>query len=465
MLGEDNQKRGFWLAMLGFLPLFIWWLGWFPGFLSSDSVDQLGQVASGEYENGHPAFHSISMWFITRFWDNPAAVSLVQIALLALVLALIARRLIGLGVPMWLAVGTVWAATFIPVVPPMALAIWKDVAFTIAFLWVFAELLLLVRLGAGYWVDYWNPARMGVALALTGAYRHNGIITALVILAALVWVFRHHRSGVKVLGAVTLGILLFIQAPLLAVFDVDRSLPAPAELMLGDITASLVHEPGNFSPEELAYLEQIGPLTAWRTAYTCYNQNPLLFNPEIDIDVIRSTPGRMFNLGIRTILRDADTALGHRWCLTSFLFQPAQPRDSFMGRPPFRVADNDLGITRDPVWQGAFDFTRELYAFAGNSQHLWYTWRPALVLWLGVATYALLARRRHWPLLWPGLLIGWHLVNVAVTALTQEFRLAFPLYMASLMSLPLLWFAIRPLELRLPDAKIPGEPRGGSLVD
>ena len=83
------------------------------------------QVASGDFTNSHPAFHTISMWFVTRFWDSPAAISLLQIILLALVLAFIARRLIALGVPLWLAVGAVWVTTLIPVVAPTALSLWK----------------------------------------------------------------------------------------------------------------------------------------------------------------------------------------------------------------------------------------------------------------------------------------------------------------------------------------------------
>ncbi len=457
------HDRGFRLALLGFLPMFVWWLGWYPGILSSDSVDQLQQVASGDYTNGHPAFHTISMWFVTRFWDSAGAVSLVQIVLLALMLAVIAKRLIALGVPLWLAVGAVWATVLIPVVAPTALALWKDIAFTIAFLWVFAELLLLAHRGAEYWDDAWNPVRLGLALALVGSYRHNGIITAVVLLGALMWTYRRLGRPLLLLAGVTLAALLFIQVPLLAAFGVDRSVPAAAELMLGDIASSLVHEPGNFSREELAYLEQIGPLDAWTSAYTCHNQNPLLFHADIDIDAIRAAPGRMFNLGLRTILRDPDTTLGHRACLTSFLYAPGQPEGFRIVRPPLRIADNDQGIRRDPIWQGAFDLTRELYEFAGASHRLWYTWRPALVLWLGAITYALVARRRLWTLLWPGLLIGWHGFNVAVTALTQEFRLAFPLYVASLMSLPLLWFAYRPDQLHHPE---PGsDPLGASVAD
>ena len=67
--------------------------------------------------------------------------------------------------------------------------------------------------------------------------------------------------------------------------------------------------------------------------------------------------------------------------------------------------------------------------------------------------------------MWPGFLIGWHAVNVALAALTQEFRLAFPLYLAALMSLPLVWFAFRPEEARLGDPQSPIVTGGRPLQD
>ncbi len=51
----------------------------------------------------------------------------------------------------------------------------------------------------------------------------------------------------------------------------------------------------------------------------------------------------------------------------------------------------------------------------------------------------------------PGALLGIHLLNVAATSLNHEFRLAFPLYVAGLLSLPLLWFARHPEQLAQPD--------------
>ena len=106
------------MASLAFLPLFLWWLGWFPGFLSPDSIDQLNQIETGELTNGHPGFHTITMWLITRVWDNAGAITLAQVIGMALLLGLVARRLVELGAPAWSAVGAAWLVGVLPAVGP-----------------------------------------------------------------------------------------------------------------------------------------------------------------------------------------------------------------------------------------------------------------------------------------------------------------------------------------------------------
>lgn len=444
------DARGFRLALLGFLPLFVWWLGWFPGFLSSDSIDQLTQVDTGEINNFHPATHTIAMWLITRLWDSPGAISLVQIAVFTVVVSLIARRLIQLGVPLWLSVGSVWTVTLLPAVAPMTLSIWKDVPFTLGFLWVMAELLLLARLRESYWDGWHNAARLGAAFAVMWLFRHNGLLTVVILGVGIGWIYRDLWRRTRIALGVLIVVLVVVQGPVFWLFSVDTADPAAAELLIGDVAASLVHEPGNFSADELAYLETIAPLDVWRELYDCDNANRILFDGRFDKLNIRNDPGPFMRLAARTIVRDLDTVLGHRWCTASYLLVPAQPESSYLQRPPFEIFENDLGINREPVVDAAFDITLDVFQFAEPSGRLWLTWRPALVVWLTVATYAALAWRRHRQLLWPGLLIAAHVFNVAATSLSHQFRLAFPIYVAGLLSLPLLWFLYRPSDLQSP---------------
>jgi len=433
---------------LAVLPLFVWWLGWFPGFLSLDSVDQLTQVETGEYENDHPAAHTLTLWLITRVWDNPGAISLVQIVLLALVLALVCKRTIELGVPLPLAVGAAWLVSLLPAVGPTAITLWKDVAFAIAFLWVLAELLALAAQHTDYWAKWSNPIRLATALSLVWLFRHNGILTALGVMAVVAWAFRRDLKGVAITMVSLLAIVAFVQGPVLWLFSVDRGQPVAAEVLIPVVASSFFHEPGNFSQDERELLASIAPLDVWRDSYDCDSANPLLFDPQMNIDTIRADPAPFFRLGLRTTFRDPDTSLGLLWCRSSFLFQPGQPTSTYLERPPFKIHENDLGIARDPVWSAAYEFTFDIFAATESRSWLWLTWRPAVVTWLTIATFGLLAWRRQWALLVPGSLLGIHLVNVATSSLNHEFRFAFPLYVAGVICLPLLWLAAFPEPLQ-----------------
>ena len=79
-------NRALILGWSSMIPLLVWWLGWFPGFLSGDSIDQLGQAAGFDFQNFHPISHTVSLWAITRVWNDPGAITLVQMLLLAGVL-------------------------------------------------------------------------------------------------------------------------------------------------------------------------------------------------------------------------------------------------------------------------------------------------------------------------------------------------------------------------------------------
>ena len=129
-------------------------------------------------------------------------------------------------------------------------------------------------------------------------------------MVALAWVFRRHLRGVGVTAVVLLVIVAVVQGPVLWLFSVDRGQPVAAEVLLPVVASSFVHEPDNFSQGELELLSDIAPLEVWETQYDCDNANLLLFDPQMNIEAIRSDPSPFFRLGLRTLVRDFDTSAG-----------------------------------------------------------------------------------------------------------------------------------------------------------
>lgn len=441
-----DDRRPFWLGLLSIFPLLLWWLGWFPGFLSPDSVDQLGQAARFSFTNVHPAFHSLYLWALMRLWETPAVVGLAQLLGLALLLGLAARRLVGVGVPPWSAVGAAWVAALLPAVGPTTIAIWKDIPYGLALLWLFTELLLLAQTGEEFWDGRLRAARLGGALALVWLFRHNGVVVVLLVGGALAVAHRRRWRGLVTAGATLSLVVALVLGALYRVLPVDTR-TASTDVLIGDVAALVTHHPSSFRGGELDYLERIAPLEVWRAEYTCYDSTLLSFDPRFDRQVLWEDPGPFWSLAGRAALRHPLTVLGNHACASSYLFVPFQPQGegTHLHRPPYDIPENELGIERNPISWKAFFLTRAVFVWAEEPGRLWLTWRPALLLWPALATYLGIAlRRRLRPLLWPGMLVVAQGLTLTLTPLAQDFRFAYGLYLMSWLTLPLAWLVVRP---------------------
>jgi len=444
------EDRALALGWLSVVPLLVWWLGWFPGFMSSDSVDQLGQADRFDFFNFHPIVHTFSMWVVTRVWDHPGAVTLLQVLLLAGLLGFLARRLTQVGVPWWLTVAAAWITAALPMVGATTVTIWKDVPYSLAMVWAFAELVGLARDRTRFWSSLWGPLRLGTALGFMWALRANGLVTVLILVLALAIGFRREwRAMLATVGAiVVVGIVL--PAFLLVVLPMNPGTIEPAEVFLPDVAAVVVNDPDWFSEADIERLEAIAPLDVWREYYECTNSTPLVFHPSFDHAPPRENAWEYRSLVARTALTHLPTVIGHRWCAASFLFVPIARDGSYLHRPPFEIPPNTLGFARAPISYKAYSFTFAQYTWMEKPGALWFTWRPALVVLAGIATYLAIAiRRRLRPLLWAGGLIGAQLLNVAAMTPAHEFRYAFGIYLLCVMSLPFWWLVVRPDEAEI----------------
>ena len=430
------------LGSLTVIPLLIWWAGWYPAIMSSDSVDQWGQVLAFEFHNSHPITHTAYMWVVSLVWQTPAAVALVQVVLVAGILALIAGRLVQIGSQLWMAVAAVWIVALLPMTATMTISIWKDVPFTIAMAWVFTELLLLARDRARFWSSWNGPVRLGFGLGLMWALRANGKLTVLVFVLAIVIGFRSQWRGLLQMGSAVVGVGIFLPVFLVAVLPVTDQPIEPAQVFMPDVGSVVGHDPDALSPNDLELMVAVAPLTIWESQYQCGDSGPLVFHPGYNNSVIQDDPSSYRTLILHAIVGAPATVAGHRWCAGEYLLSPYNRTDTFVHRPPFDIWPNDLGLERAPLSDPAYSVTLSAYKVVEHPKLEWLTWRPAVYILAGLITYAAVWwRRRLRPLGWIGLLFVIHLANVFGTSPSHEFRYAFGLYVISLASIPI-WYLI-----------------------
>jgi hypothetical protein len=427
------------LAGAATFPVFVWWLGWYPGFASSDTIDQFTQIGSGAFTNFHPAIHTLYLAALSLGGEFPAIVTLFQLVVLGVLLVFAAIWLTRSGVPGWLAVTVTWTLGVSPAIAPTTLALWKDIPFGLFVLWAWIELLAFA-------VDPKRAERLpplirlGVALAGIWLFRGNGPLTVIPVVLVLIWVYRENWRAFAVTAGVVAALVVLVVGPLYTAFDVQRSSIEPAQVFLPDVAASLSAEPETFEGEDIELLEEVAPLSVWTSRYDCYDSTPLLFDPQFDQDPVRRSPDVYRELQLQVLIRDLDSVFEHRACAANFVYWPAQPEEAYFHRPPYDIPSNEVGLARDARATWASDITDRVWRWAEVEHRLWLTWRPAIVILpalISIVVFAVVRPGRVF--LIPSALFLAHLVNVVMTSPAQEFRYAYPLYLTALPTIALLW--------------------------
>ncbi len=447
---RSPESRATMLGALAGVPLLVWWAGWAPAIMSSDSIDQWNQALTFDFVNSHPIAHTAALWLISSVWASPSAVTLVHVVATTVLLAVVARRLVQIGVIVPLAVAAVWLIAILPMTGAMTVTIWKDVPFSLAMLWVASELMLMARDRTVFWTSWWGPGRLGLALGIMWAFRANGRLTAVAFAFALAIGFRRSWKGLLVLAGAMLAVGSFVPIVLMATLPVVDQPIEPAQVFMPDVAAVVVHDRDALSASDLDLVSAVAPTPVYEELYACGDSTPLLFSPLYDNQVIRDDPASYRGLVVRAALASPMTVLGHRWCAGEYLVSPFNRTDTFVHRPPFDIWPNTLGLARAPISDRAYDVTLWAYKVAEQSEIEWLTWRPAISVLAALVTFGFVGWRRPLrPLLWVAAFFVIHLANVYATSPAHEFRYAYGMYLISLATLPWWYLIADPTRARL----------------
>ncbi|MFQ5517981.1 MAG: hypothetical protein ACE5E8_10465, partial [Acidimicrobiia bacterium] len=386
-----------------------------------------------------PAFYALTVWLIGLGGHAPALVALAQLAALAALLVVAARRLTRLGVPWWLSGGVAVAIGLLPAVGNVAVTLWNDTAAGLAGLWVFVELLGLATTRR-YLSSPWARYRLTAGLTMWWLYGGGGGVAAVVVVALIAVVVRGRSAYVVGTGTVIAVAAVHIGA--YTVLPVERSSAHAAEILAPVVADVYRHHQNGFGSDDLRLMERVAPLDVWREASQCEDGNQLLEDRQFDVATLRADDDAFRSLGWRTVFAEPLQAIGYRLCAASFLWVPSQPAGGYFDLPSYAIPPNSFDIERDPMSWWAFNATKAVLVRTQQPDRLWLWWRPAMPLGLAAAVYlvALVRRRR---LLWPAAVVAGYVGAALLTVNSPGIRPVWGLYVTAWLSLPLLWPALR----------------------
>ena len=253
------------------LPMIAVWgfflLTFFPGMMSPDSNNQWNQLLSGQFNNAHPVFHTLSMWLITRIWLTPAAVAIVQILFLSLTIAWGIRLLEEHGLPFW---GS-WLLAAIFAISPlnanMVIILWKDIPYSTS-LFLFSLLVLKIVLTRGEWLQKrFAWVWLGLVSLFITSFRHNGLPIPIVTILFLLVFYRKWWKPLIEAFVLTTILYAVIQGPFYRALNVEKPGISQFEFLMMHHIAAHINHGQPLSPAEQDLANSIVPEGTW--GYNC----------------------------------------------------------------------------------------------------------------------------------------------------------------------------------------------------
>ena len=309
LIERAHRARWAWLgtAVL-WIPLFLWFLGNRPGFMTFDSLDVWRQVVTNDWEDTHPIAYVFAMWLSRSLIGSPSLLTVAQTLYMAAALALLARSLIRAGSHRVVTYVVVGIVAWLPQTGGFTIMLWKDIPYSAALICVAARVVDVFAFRLYEQGDL-LPRRLLGSLYLhvfaAVLLRQNGIFFAAFLGGFLLLVRTGRRRGIGALTAAVCCTFVVLKLVVFPGLGVERT---PAEINIAgfvhDIDAVLNERPELLTPKDLALLETALPLTAWRQSYYCYAIIPWYLHREIRLTAFREHKDEFVALW-RRVLVDA----------------------------------------------------------------------------------------------------------------------------------------------------------------
>jgi hypothetical protein len=264
-----------WLRVFGIIMLgySFWLIACYPAVMSSDSLDQWGQIHTGAFSNWHPAVHTFLEKLACSVADSPfspvLAQTVIQCALWATAAVFLRRKKVSIKLLYIMAV----VVGFNPSNGIMTVTLWKDVAYAIAMLALAISLGNILTTGLS---GLKQSALFVLALFLAATLRHDGIIPALAI--AILLSLSVLKKAYRALPFISIALVIFLRIiiyPLANVAPEDGSVTAGT---VANAIGSVFHYGGSMDNETRKYLTDIYPEYLWKDYYSPYgNLNGYFF--------------------------------------------------------------------------------------------------------------------------------------------------------------------------------------------
>lgn len=386
--------------------LLMWWLAFYPGLMSFDSITYVWQVTTGHWRSDHAVAYDVLVWLSLQITGGLAALTFLQTVALAACLGYVCHGLRALGVRGRWAAAAPLAVVLVPSTGTFGVFVWKDSAYAVAAVLAFgacAHLAARQRAALHWWLL--SAGMLGLSVFRNNTY--PAVVTAgVVLVVAMPRYWRRTAAATLIPTALALG-LNFGVYPAIGIQEPRTS--SYYAFNYADIAVAYHRAPHDFRRSDLAVMSQVAPLSHWSAGGSnCAWVDPLMGAP-FDRPAAERLNGRLLGVWGHVLAERPDLMLSAHLCrgriawalprsdTDIFVQPPVIPADRFgysrpggpmehsRFLPALRTDPPSASLHRAGVWAYTAARTREL---------TWLLWTGSLWCWATYLIVLRLVRRR-----------------------------------------------------------------------
>ncbi len=273
------------IAMMVFL---IYWAGYYPGGFYGDQMGQYGQAISNNYDDWHPAFHTLLVYklplLLTFGWTG--SIILFQIIAFSTAISYAAFALLK-HTNKTVAFCYLGIVLLNPSTGNTAMQPTKDATFSIGTLFLVTFAFLIVCSKKRWLSKFRHIIALIVVLSITTLVRHNAMLFTVPYLIAVILYMSKKKAIISIVSFIM--IIVMVKGPLYSALNVGGVGKRQVEtlgLPMTVIGAVVTNDPESLDAEVLKFAYKVAPKEVWEENYAYGDFNHVKWDPRSNNKVI-----------------------------------------------------------------------------------------------------------------------------------------------------------------------------------
>lgn len=299
---------------LSFIIIFgvylIYYLIYYPGILTGDSIDEINMILGNVPLNDHhTVFHIIFLaipFKITSLFTNNinvciGIITLVQIIIMSLILSFSINYLYKKNTPKPILIGLILYYALLPINGFYSITMWKDIIFSLLIVLLTIECQKLIEKKNNITIK--NSYTFIIISILTILSRNNAIYMYVILFILTVIIFRKKLLTILLMFVIIFGTYFTIKGPVYNYFNIEKSSSSEYIAIPLQQIGRMAYKNIKFTKYEEKEINKLIPISRLKEVYNPEIVDPIKFDDLYNKEVFEKNKGKYFTLWLNLCIK------------------------------------------------------------------------------------------------------------------------------------------------------------------